>query len=116
METNGGNHFDISDGWWEIVIVLLVIVSVFGAALLTVQDCPVASHVAPDHPVVHLTRAPRPATPTPTRVATSPTIPDEPPSGFVFHTPSPLEGPRSNQPETPTPTALPCPTVVGWSQ
>lgn len=107
---------EISEGWWEIVIVLFVIVSVFGAALLTQQDRPSLPGDLPASPAVRLTRVPRLATPTPTKEAAYDADVDEPTSAFVPGPPSQPEGFRQDQPATPTPT-LPAPsTVVGWTE
>jgi len=111
---NGQDYSESADGWWEITIVLFVMVSVFGAALLALQDRPSLSEGVPDHSTIHLTRVPQPATPTPTRGATSSPDPNGPSPSLVSGTLSPLADSLPHQLATPTPTiAAPSPSV-GW--
>ena len=107
---------EISDGWWEITIVFLVIMSVFGAAVLTLQDQPSLPDVVPQEPVAYPTRVPRPATPTPTKVATyEPLTGERPPDSVPETLPSSI-APRTRKPATPTPTPFMPKTMVGRTE
>lgn len=112
---NEGAPSEISEGWWEIVIVLFVIVSVFGAALLTQQDRPSLPADLSASPAARHTQAPRLATPTPTKEAGYGRDMGEPTSASVLGTPPMSERSHHDEPATPTPT-LPVPlTVIGWT-
>lgn len=101
--------------WVEVLIVFLVVLSVFGAALLTQQDQPVRAP-APLSATEFVYPTPRPVTPTPTQAASSAAVTSVAAPVSTRRIP-PAEGTSlSTRPVTPTPTRVPLATVVGWSE
>jgi hypothetical protein len=106
----------------EVVIVGLVTLAVFGAGLLTQQDLSFGARPGPTTKptvIVTLPLTPRPATPTPTRLAPNSASTKPGVIPLPQNTPSrPWPGSvATTHPATPTPTVTPTPppqvTVVG---
>ena len=110
------NPSENSKIWVEVMIVFLVVLSVFGAALLTQQDQPfqAGSSPASARTTESFSPTPRPVTPTPTPAATSVAVTSVPPPAPTRRI-SPADGTSlSTWPATPTPTQVPLTTVVSW--
>jgi hypothetical protein len=109
------NHSEKHKFWVEVLIVLLVVLSVFGAALLTQQDQSVRAP-APLNATEFFSPTPRPVTPTPTQAASSVAVTSVAAPVPTRNIP-PAEGTSlSTRPVTPTPTRAPLATVVGRNE